>query len=206
MSSVITILMLSLLPFQNTYFGFRISSLSHVPGSFVMQIPVGSTRLGFDMGISYSTLNSKTQISNTPPSPTQHFRSFTADVGVDIFVPVVSREYNGRNLLGFMEIRPGYSLSNEVAPPFINDQDSVKTYYQAFSVALKVGSEYSVKIFGMDTRLQLSTDLVTLTYKHNKRTIYNSPNSPSVDEQSFFNVSGMNLFAGKFSLWLLFKL
>ncbi len=205
MNSVITILILSLLPFKNTYLGFRISSLSHVPGSFVMQIPVGSTRLGFDMGISYSTLNSKTQISNTSPSPTQHFRSLTADVGVEIFVPVVSREYNGRNLLGFMEIRSGYSFGNEVAPPFVYGQDSVKTAYQAFSVALKVGSEYSVKIFGMDTRLQLSTDLVTLTYKHNKRTIYNSSGS-SVDEQSFFNVSGMNLFAGKFSLWLLFKL
>ncbi len=205
MSSVITILMLSLLPFQNTYLGFRISSLSHVPGSFVMQIPVGSTRLGFDMGISYSTLDSKTQVSNTPPSPTQHFRSFTADVGVDIFVPVVSREYNGRNLLGFMEIRPGYSFGSGIAPDPIS-QDSVKTAYQNFSVALKVGSEYSVKIFGMDTRLQFSTDLVTLTYNHNKRTTYYDPVSPSVDEQSFFNVSGMNLFAGKFSLWLLFKL
>ena len=200
MSSVITILMLSLLPFQNTYLGFRISSLSHVPGSFVMQIPVGSTRLGFDMGISYSTLNSKTQSYNT-----HHFSSFSADLGVDIFVPVVSREYNGRNLLGFMEIRPGYSFGSGVAPDPIT-QDSVKTAYQNFSVALKVGSEYSVKIFGMDTRLQFSTDLVTLTYNHNKRTTYYDPVSPSVDEQSFFNVSGMNLFAGKFSLWLLFKL
>ncbi|GEM_PF-4242542 len=200
MNGLLAILLIGVFPFKNSYVGFRVTSFSHLPGNFVVQVPVGGLRISPDIGVNYENMS----VSAGSTDSTSR-RNIEIDAGVSLLVPVYSRTVGGRKLTGILGVRPGIHYANYLTKAAFGTPDSVRTEDMEYSGTFTLGAEYNIDLFGLESAVQLTTNLMSLSYIDEKVTQYSGSNS-HVTNQNQFNFQGLNIFTGTVAFWLLFKL
>ncbi len=200
----LALLLLGLLPFHNSYLGFKMVSFSHVPTSFIVQIPTGSNSLvDFTLDLSYVASSDSLYEITGYDTLNIYTKSkiLNLTLGFDFLNRIMKRSiYNGE-ICGLVGVNPFFSLySLEVK----NETNGAKVTDKLYKIGskIKIGTQYNFTVANIDMALEFLTDLLSVSYNNEDFSRENS----STKQKTSLNVEGFNFTSGKFSLYLLFKM
>lgn len=194
--------MMGFLPAKGALLGFRLTSFSHLPSQFMLQYTPPQARFSFDIGIDYTFAKSSGETGETRVSRN------ALSLGIT-FLRLLGTHSLGNgdvSLSGLYGLRPGISYTSSKTSE-TSEGSSSQREEKIFSLGatIKTGAEAAFSLFGLDARLQLLVNALTL-----ERISYElsgtSGGNTVHQSGSTLQIHGLNLATGVLEIWLLFRI
>lgn len=199
---------ISLLPLKGSYIGVKVTSFSHLPSKFSMELPVHNSRIGIDLDINYSSIYTSNQSSAWEEANTKHMRrkAYSAELGFQWLSLYGGHQIRNFKVTGLLGFRPFVSyLRSEERDSSFNDSTSasfLKSNTYRGGINLKSGAQFQLKVFNVPLELRLLVTPLSFSYEKDK-----TETDGKVDSEFHHtSFSGLQLTSGFIEFWLLLKI